>query len=54
MTLQHFPFFATIGRIGLLDFEMVTPAGQFQTVISELLRLLAQLLQWKIRPLSRK
>lgn len=56
MLFQKFAFTSAIGIIGqrFVDFKMVAPAGQFQTVIAKFACFLTQRFQWQIRPLARK
>jgi hypothetical protein len=56
MPFEKIPLPRTIGIVGqgLVDFEMVSPARQFQSVIPEFLGFLAQGLQRQISPLTSK
>jgi hypothetical protein len=46
-----------IGEVGIiaqsaLDVEMVTPAGELETVVAKVCHFLAQVLEWDIPPLA--
>lgn len=51
---QEFPFAVAVGVVGqcFVDFEMISPAGQFQAVIAEVLCFFAHLFQGEVGPLS--
>ncbi len=53
---QQFSFLLAVIRLiqGLIDLHVVSPAGQLQTVIAEILGLLAHGFQGQIRPLAGK
>jgi hypothetical protein len=53
---QHLSFSAAISIVGnrLVDFEMVAPTGQFDTVVSEIGHHAAEVVNRKIGPLASK
>ncbi len=56
MLFEQVAFAAAVGIIGngAVDLEMITPTGQFESVVTELAGLLAQRLQRQIGPLTGK
>ena len=51
---EELPFFGDVffGRGGGIDVEMVAPAGEFEAILAEVARLLAEVFQLEIGPLA--
>ena len=51
---EEFPFFADVGfrRGGLVDIEVVAPAGEFDTVVAHFFDKRGEICEWQIGPLA--
>ena len=51
---EEFPFFADVGfrRSGLIDIEVVAPAGEFDTVVAHRFDKRGEVGEWQVGPLA--
>ena len=51
---EEFPFFADVGfrRGGLVDIEVVAPAGEFDTVVAHFFDKRGEICEWQVGPLA--